>query len=211
MHKESYLKSKKQVAKWMRRLYEKGLTTSLGGNISCRLDENHIAITASETDKGRIKAEQIAVVTIKGQVVEPAVKISSETGMHLAIYKQRPDVEFIVHAHPPLGSLFAVIKRKLNTTLLAEAYTLISRLAVADYAAPGTEQLAVNVTKCAKNADVILMANHGVLAVGDTLLKAFDRIEVLENAAKMTVLTGLMNDKCELTAAQLAELDKLFG
>ncbi len=211
MHKEAYLKSKKQVAKWMRRLYEKGLTTCLGGNISCRLDDNHIAITASETDKGKIKDVDVAVVSMDGLVIEPLVKISMETGMHLAIYKQRPDVKAIVHAHPPFGSLFSVLEQKINTKLLAEAYTIIGTPLVASYAAPGSEQLAANVAECAQNTNVVLMANHGVLAVGNTLLKAFDRIEVLENAAKMTVLTSLMGDKRELTSAQLAELDKLFG
>jgi len=210
MHKESYLKSKKQVAKWMRRLYDKGLTTSLGGNISCRLDEHHVAITASETDKGRLKSEQIAIVTMEGQVVEPAVKISMETVMHLAIYKQRPDIKAIVHAHPPMGSLFAVMKQTVNTSLLAEAYTIIGNCSVAAYAPPGSDQLAENTAVAAKETDVVLMANHGVLAVGETLLQAFDRIEVLENAAKMTVLTKLLNDKSELSPAQLSELKTLF-
>jgi len=210
MHKESYLKSKKHVAKWMRRLYDKGLTTSLGGNISCRLDDEHIAITASETDKGKIKDVDIAVVTMTGVVVEPLVKISMETALHLAVYKQRPDVKAIVHAHPPMGSLFSVLKQGLNTKLLAEAYSIIGQPAVAEYAAPGSEQLAINVANSVKDANVVLMANHGVLAVGDSLLKAFDRIEVLENAAKMTMMTTLMNDKRELSAAQLLELDQLF-
>ena len=211
MHKECYLKHKKQVAKWMRRLYDKGLTTSLGGNISYRLDEHHIAITASETDKGRIKAEQIAVVTMSGQVVEPAVKISMETAMHIAIYKQRSDVKCIVHAHPPLGSVFATMQQELNTSLLAEAYTIIGCPAVAEYATPGSEQLAINVAKSAKESNVVLMANHGVLAVGESLLKAFDRIEVLENAAKMTLITQLLNDKQELTKDQFNDLDRLFS
>ncbi|MCG8578479.1 MAG: class II aldolase/adducin family protein [Bacteroidales bacterium] len=210
MHKEAYLKSKKEVAKWMRRLYKKGLTTSLGGNISLRIDDNHIAITASETDKGRIKASEIAIVAMDGQLLDSSNRVSMETGMHLAIYNERPDVKAIVHAHAPMGSLFAATNQTINTTLLAEAYTIIGYPQKADYAAPGSDELAANVAKVSQNTNVILMENHGVLAVGVSLLQAFDRIEVLENAAKMTCLTTLLNDKCALSENQLAELKSLF-
>jgi L-fuculose-phosphate aldolase len=210
MHKEAYLKSKKEVAKWMRRLYKKGLTTSLGGNISLRVDDNHIATTASETDKGRIKAREIAIVTMDGQVIDSSNKVSMETGMHLAIFKKRPDVRAIVHAHSPMGSLFVVTNQEVNTKLLAEAYTIIGNPQRAGYSAPGSERLASNVAEAISQANVVLMANHGVLAVGTSLLQAFDRIEVLENAAKMTAMTTLLDDKLELNEDKLAELKTLF-
>ncbi|WP_439184973.1 class II aldolase/adducin family protein [Carboxylicivirga taeanensis] len=210
MHKESYLKSKKEVAKWMRRLYKKGLTTSLGGNISLRLDANHIAITASATDKGQIRSKGIAIVSMDGQVVDAQLKVSMETGMHLAVYKSRPDVQAVVHAHAPMGSLFATTSHRINTHLLAEAYAIIGEPCTAGYAAPGSDLLAANVAAACAQANVVLMANHGILALGDTLLQAFDRVEVLENAAKMTVLTSLLGDKSELNQAQLNELKALF-
>lgn len=211
MHKESYLKDKKKVAKWMRRLYKKGLTTSLGGNISLRLDENHIAITASGVDKGRIKDDEIAIVTMDGVVVEPHVDISMETGMHLAIYKKRPDVNAIVHAHAPMGSLFTATKKTINTSLLAEAFDIVGKPQLAGYAPPGSKQLAENVANTIEKTNVVLMENHGVIAVGASILQAFDRIEVLENAAKMTVLTSLLNDQKQLSAEQLSELCELLG
>ncbi|WP_430813096.1 class II aldolase/adducin family protein [Carboxylicivirga sp. RSCT41] len=211
MHKEAYLKSKKEVAKWMRRLYKKGLTTSLGGNISLRFDDNHIAITASETDKGRIKASEIAIVSMDGDLLDSTNRVSMETGMHLAIYKERPDVQAIVHAHAPMGSLYATTNQTINTTLLAEAYTIIGYPKKAAYAAPGSDKLAGNVAKASSNANVILMENHGVLAVGKSLLQAFDRIEVLENAAKMTALTTLLKDQKALNEQQLTELKSLFA
>lgn len=211
MHKESYLKNKKDVARWMRRLYKQGLTTSLGGNISLRLDEHHIAITASETDKGRIKSSEIAVVNMEGVCMDSSLKVSMETGMHLAIYKARPDVNAIVHAHAPMSSTYTAMTQNINTTLLAEAYTILTKPCTADYAAPGSEMLANNVAEASRLSNVILMANHGVLAVGSTMLKAFDRIEVLENAAKMSLITTLLNDKKELNTSQLSQLKELFG
>ncbi|MCT4590885.1 MAG: class II aldolase/adducin family protein [Carboxylicivirga sp.] len=211
MPEEIYLKYKKQVAKWMRRLYKKGLTTSLGGNISMRVDDQHIAITASETDKGRIKSSEIAIVTLDGQCLDDCLKVSIETGMHLAIYKARPDVDVVLHAHAPMASLFTATKQSINTALLAEAYTILGNTAYAEYAAPGSENLANNVANACRDANVVLMANHGVLAVGSSLLKAFDRIEVLENAAKMTALTSLLDDKRELNNVQIQQLRDLFG
>ncbi|WP_430810449.1 MULTISPECIES: class II aldolase/adducin family protein [unclassified Carboxylicivirga] len=211
MHKEAYIKCKKEVAAWMRRLYKKGLTTTLGGNISLRIDESLIAITASASDKGRIKAAHVAIVGADGQCKDEGLTVSMETGMHLAVYRARPDVKAIVHAHAPMGSLFAVIEQSLNTNLLAEAHVILGVPCKAAYAAPGSEQLAANVADASKAANVIIMANHGVLAVGSNLMEAFDRIEVLENAAKMTVLTTLLKDKCELSINQLAELKALLG
>ncbi|TRX71742.1 class II aldolase/adducin family protein [Carboxylicivirga sp. M1479] len=211
MHKESWIKDKKEVAKWMRRLYKKGLTTSLGGNISMRLDDDLIGITASETDKGKIKAKGIAIVTMQGKVVDSSLKVSMETGMHLAIYKTRPDVKAIVHAHAPMGSLFVAMDREVNTHLLAEAYTILGQPGMAEYGAPGSKKLADKVALVSKTSNVILMKNHGVLAVGSSMLQAFDRIEVLENAAKMTVLTSMLNNKDELNNDQIAELKNLFG
>lgn len=185
---------KKDVAKWMRRLYAKGLTTSLGGNISLRLKDGSVAITASEVDKGDITPEQIAIVDEHGVCVDTSLKISMETRMHLAIYQTRPDVNAIVHAHAVYASTFAAMEQGINTHLLAEAYNIVGDPSKAGYALPGSERLANMVAGAVMKSNVVLMENHGVLAVGSSLLQAFDRIEVLENAAKMTIVTRLLKD-----------------
>jgi len=203
METSSYLPYKKDVAKWMRRLYKKGLTTSLGGNISVRINENLIAITSSETDKGKIKAREIAIVDMHGECIDEGLRVSMETEMHLALYRDNADVHAIVHAHPVLSSAFTAMSKTINTRLLAEAYSIVGEPVKASYALPGSGQLAQNVSEAARRGKVILMENHGVLATGESLLKAFDRIEVLENAAKMTVLTQLMGEENNLTSDQL--------
>lgn len=206
----NYLSQRKQVAKWMRRLYKKGLTTSLGGNISMTCMDGHLLITPSATDKGRIKGEGIALVSPTGVNLTPALKMSMETGMHQAIYQVREDVKAIVHAHSFYASTFAALSSPINTHLLAEAYTILGEPAYADYGLPGSESLASGVATATKNSNVVIMKNHGVLAVGENLLQAFDRIEVLENAAKMTLLTRLLSQKQELTNPQLNELKLHF-
>jgi len=202
----NYLSQRKHVAKWMRRLYKKGLTTSLGGNISMICSDGHLLITPSAADKGRIKGEGIALLSPSGVNLTPTLKISMETGMHQAIYQLRTDVKAIVHAHSFYGSTFAALSAPINTHLLAEAYAILGEPAYAEYGLPGSERLAFEVASATKRSNVVIMKNHGVLAVGENLLQAFDRIEVLENAAKMTIMTHLLAQKMELTDSQLEEL-----
>jgi len=200
---------KKDVAYFMRRLYDRFLTTASGGNISLKVSEQNVLITPAALDKGIISTEQIAVVSMDGKCLTPYLKPSIETSMHLEIYKKRNDVRAVVHAHPVYASLFTTINRKVNTNLIAEARYMLGEPLVAEYALMGTNELAQLVAEASVKSNVILLKNHGVLAVGLTLLEAFDRMEVLENCAKMTFLTELLQEKQEMTPEQLAAIDAL--
>ena len=101
-----YEKERELVAAFMRRLYRQFLTTTSGGNISCRLPDGNIAVTASQSDKANQQAETVGVVTPDGETLTPELKLSIETGLHLAIYRVRPDVGAIVHAHPVTATFF---------------------------------------------------------------------------------------------------------
>ena len=109
-----YRKQKKEVAYFMRRLYKKSLTTSLGGNISMKSDNGIVFITPSGIDKGKIKWNQICVLSESGENLTTECKVSIETAMHLAIYKNRPDIKAIVHAHPPVSSTFTALEKEIN-------------------------------------------------------------------------------------------------
>ena len=199
--------AREELAYFMRRLYERGLTTCSGGNLSVRLDENHVIITPSALDKGRLTADQIGLLTMKGENLTPRLKPSIETQMHLQVYTARSDVTAIVHAHPVMATSFSATHARIDTKLTAEAYAVLGVPAFAEYALMGTQGLADKVCEAAKGADVVVMENHGILTVGPTLLKAFDRLEVLEAAAKMTIITTLMNAASPLTRLRLEELD----
>ncbi len=200
---------KSDVAYFMRRLYDRFLTTASGGNVSLKVSEQHVLITPSALDKGIISAEQIAVVSMEGENLTKKYKPSIETSMHLEIYKQRNDVRAVVHAHPVYASLFTTISRKVNTALIAEARYMLGEPAVAEYALMGSKELAQVVAEASLKSNVIMLKNHGVLAVGLTLLEAFDRMEVLENCAKMTFLTELLQEKQEMTPEQIAAIDAM--
>jgi len=204
--------TKQAVADCMNRLYARHLTTLSGGNVSTRGEDDLIQITPSGTDKGHMSGDQIAAVGLDGKNHTPSLKPSSELPMHLSIYQRYPDVRAIAHAHPAMASVFTVIDRPLNTSLLEEAYLVIGASASADYARTGTQTLADAVTSAlGEGASCVLMRNHGVLAIGDTLLQAFNRIEVLEQLAKVTFFANVLGGGQGLTAKQCAALDRSMG
>lgn len=201
---------KKDIAYFMRRLYRQQLTTSSGGNISAR-GENSVFITPSGIDKARINTEQIGEVAFDGQLIESAHPLSMETAMHLAIYETREDVMAIVHAHPVYATAFASSSQTLDSHLTSEGRYVIGHVAKADYALMGTHALADVVSKAAENSNVILMENHGIIAVGKTLLEAFDRLEVMEFTAKMNFITQNLNMHKPLSKDQLKEIDNMHS
>lgn len=204
---DSCLESREELAYFMRRLYENGLTTCSGGNLSVRIGDGHVIITPSALDKGRITADQIGLLSMDGENLTPSLKSSIETQMHLLVYMTRPDVKAIVHAHPVMATSFAAMTVDINTKLTAEAYAVLGVPAKASYALMGTQGLAELVAAAVASSNVIVMENHGILTVGPTLLKAFDRLEVLEAAAKMTILTTLMQRVSPINGERIAELD----
>jgi L-fuculose-phosphate aldolase len=208
--KDQYKSQRKDVARFMRRLYRKGLTTTSGGNISLRLSDEIIIITPSATDKGRMRWKEVGVVNISGVNLTPALKPSMEIEMHLSIYRKKKEVLAIVHAHPVYASLFTAIKAKINTSLTAEARAILGKPLFVKYAVMGSQALAEIAAENVLKSDILLLENHGILTTGTNLLQAFDKIEVLENAAKMTLLTELTGKKKPLDKTRILELERLF-
>lgn len=201
-----YYAEREEVAYFMRRLYDKNLTTCSGGNVSQKINKDIICITPSGLDKGRITPEQIGVITLKGENLTPELKPSIETSMHIAVHNMRPEMKAVVHAHPVTASSFTASEKKINTALIAESAVILGTPIFTQYAIQGSEELAKIVSAATAKGNIILMSNHGVLTVGETLLKAFDRIEVLEASAKITLYTELLGPKHALSDSQLREL-----
>jgi L-fuculose-phosphate aldolase len=200
-----------EIAYFMCRLYQQGLTTTSGGNISARYGEN-ILITPSATDKGRMKGSEIGMLNMDCGIVGAEFKPTIESRMHLEIYKRRPDVKAIVHAHPVTASAFAASSHPIGTKYLAESLVILGDIAYAPYARMGSNELAEVVGDAAEKSNCIVMRNHGVIALGDNLLQAFDRLEVMENAAKITLICqgALAGDSVELSNEQVQELKAEF-
>ncbi|MGQ9619689.1 MAG: class II aldolase/adducin family protein [Bacteroidales bacterium] len=206
---DRYKSERKEVARFMRRLYKHGLTTTSGGNISLMVSEKHIVITPSATDKGRMKWKEVAIVDLNGESKISELRPSIETGMHLEIYRRRGKGA-IIHAHPVFATTFTALREKIDTTLTAEACAILGEPLFVPYALMGSENLAEITGEYIFKSDILLLENHGVLTFASTLLQAFDMIEVLETAAKMTVITRIMGKKRPLSKVKIDEIKNLF-
>jgi len=210
MKDHKYKIQRKEVARFMRRLYKKGLTTTSGGNISLKISEEHILITPSATDKGRMKWKEVGIMSMMGENLTPELKPSIEKDLHLNIYKKNTEVTAIIHAHPVFATSFTATRCTINTGLTAEARAICGEPRFVPYALMGSADLAQVTAEHSSEADVLLLENHGILTTGKTLLSAFDKLEVLENAAKMTLIVELTGKKKGLSPSRLRELDRLF-
>ncbi len=206
---------KEEIAYFMSRLYSQGLTTTSGGNISALCDDGTVLITPSASDKGRMKGNEIGRMDLDGNIIGSVFKPSIETRMHLGIYKRRPDVKAVVHAHPVHASAFAATTARINARYLAESYAILGEIAYADYFCMGSDELATEVAEKVKSSEnyCVVMRNHGALAVGGNLLQAFDRLEVLEAAARISMMASSCFRECavELDDAALGDIDRLMG
>jgi L-fuculose-phosphate aldolase len=207
---QKYRKKRKEIARFMRRLYRHGLTTTSGGNISMLLDDGIILITPSATDKGRMKWKEVGIMSVYGKNLTPELKPSIEYALHTNIYKRNKDVRAIVHAHPVFASSFTAMKAEINTSLTAEARAICGEPRIVPYALMGTEELAEVVAQNTTDADVLLLENHGIVTTGSNLLQAFDKLEVLENAAKMTLIVEMTGKKKALGKARINQIDNIF-
>lgn len=208
---EKLLPQREEVAYFMRRLYNKNLTTCSGGNISLRGPDNIILITPSALDKGELQPDQVVLVTLDGENLTPRYKPTIEVDLHTAIFRRRPEVGAVVHAHPVFATAFACMDMEILANLTNETYLLLREIVQAPFASPGTKELAELVADAMVTANVGLMKNHGAITLGATMLKAFDLMEVTELAAKMTFIAKTLNacrplERCDIDSMRAAGL-----
>lgn len=169
------------------RLHGRGLIAGQDGNVSVRLGRDRILVTPAGMSKVDVRARDLVEVTLDGAMrgKRGALRPSSELAVHLAIYRGRPDVGAIVHAHPPTATGFAVAGETLPENVLPELVYSVGPVALVPFAPPGTQALADGFTPWLAGHDAWLMANHGAVTAGPTLLVAHQRMESLEHAARI--------------------------
>src|SRR5215468_2546625 len=155
-----------QIVRYGRMLHERGFVAATDGNLSVRLGENRILSTPTCMSKGAMRASDLVIVDMEGRVVSGKRNVSSEIGMHLLIYRLRPDVKGIVHAHPTTATGFAAAGIALNQPLVCEVVIGLGQIPLAPYGTPGTPELARTLEGLIPEYDAILMANHGVVTYG---------------------------------------------
>ncbi|HZU21344.1 MAG TPA: class II aldolase/adducin family protein, partial [Terriglobales bacterium] len=142
----------------------------------------------------------------RGAIVEGERNVSSEIGMHLLIYRLRPDVRAVVHAHPPTATGFAAAGMALDQPLVSEVVINLGAIPLALYGTPGTPELAASIEPLVPVHDAILLANHGAVTYGRDLLNAFMKMETVEHFARIALTAHLLGRQCPLTAEQISRL-----
>jgi|SRR5579863_1843371 len=188
-------------------VFDKGWVAANDGNISIRLDDGRILCTCTNVCKGMMKAEDLIICDAIGNKLEGSRGTTSEIAMHLTIYRMRPDIRSVVHAHPPVATGFAVAGRSLNLALLPEVVIGLGIVPLADYGLPGTPALTEGMLQYIPKYDAILMANHGCVSYGDDVHQAFFRMETVEHFARITLVAELLGGPKVLPRI---EVQKLF-
>lgn len=189
-----------------RRIYTRGYAASNDGNISARLDTKRILITSTGISKGFMKAGDLVVVDMNGRVVTGGKKPSSEIILHLQIYKARPDVNSVCHAHPPYATGFAVAGIPLDEYVLPEVIITLGTIPLVPYGTTGTEEFSAPLLPLLPGYDAFLLANHGALTLGTDVFKAYYKMETLEHFARITFISRSLGNVNILNDEQVHKL-----
>lgn len=192
-----------QLVMIMNRIYSYGMTTTSGGNLSIQDENGDIWITPSGIDKGSLTRQDIILVKPDGQIVG-IHKPSVELPFHRYIYKIRPDLKAIVHAHPPTLVAFSLARKVPNTRLVPNASLVCGNVAMAKYDVPGSEQLGANIAeKFAEGYNTVLMENHGVVCGAQNLFRAFMAFETLDFCGRLEIDANKIGTPRSLTPEQI--------
>ena len=186
-------------------LYERSYVVSSDGNVSIRLDENRVIATPTMTCKGRMTEDCLAITDMDGKPLNDR-KASSELAMHLLIYKMRPDIKAVCHAHPPHGTAFAVAGLAIDAPILSEVILTLGCVPLTGYGTPSTNELTDAMIPFVTHHNALLMANHGAVAYGRDLWEAFDRLETLEHTAKISILSRALGGPKDLPLDAIEKL-----
>jgi L-fuculose-phosphate aldolase len=208
-------KHREEIVRYGRMLHERGFVAAMDGNLSVRLDDERILVTPTCLSKGAMRPADMVIVDLEGERVAGRRNVTSEIGMHLLVYRMRPDIQAIVHAHPPTATGFAAAGVPLNEPLVCEVVMGLGSIPLARYGTPGTSELAQTLEPYVPHYDAILMSNHGVVTYGDTLEHAYMKMETVEHFAQIALVTHLLGRQQPLKQGEIEKLmlarTKYFG
>jgi L-fuculose-phosphate aldolase len=192
-----------------RRVWLRNFVAANEGNFSFRIDEDRVLSTPTLQSKGFLKPEDIVTLDMQGRQTGGVKKPTSEVMMHLEIYRQRPDVRAVIHAHPPCATAFAVVQNPLPKCVLPEVEIFVGEIPIAEYATPGTPELAESIKPFLKDYCAFLLANHGALTIGKDIEDAYYKMEIVEEYCRVLLYARQLDGYTQLGEGKLAELLKL--
>ncbi|OFW56099.1 MAG: hypothetical protein A2Y75_00825 [Candidatus Solincola sediminis] len=188
------------------RVWQRGMASANSGNLSLRLEDGNILITPTLVSKGFMKPEQLLLMNPAGEVLAGDGYPTSETPMHLRLYKEREAIGAVVHGHPPVSTAFAVAGKALDLHLVPEAVVFLGDVPLVPFNMPGSPELADAIVPYLEKYDAVLLENHGVLCWGSNLEQAYHRLETVEFCATVTLTAKLLGGARELPVEPLRNL-----
>ena len=179
---------RKEICEVGRRVYQRGYVAANDGNISVRMEADRVLCTPTGVSKGYLGEHMLAICDMDGEQIAGSMKISSEIRMHLEIYKLRSDVNSVVHAHPPTATGFAVAGIELTQCVLPEVIVSLGGIPLAAYGTPGGPDIVEPMKPLLRQYDAVLMANHGVVTLGQHVMDAHFKMETVEHFAKIALV-----------------------
>jgi L-fuculose-phosphate aldolase len=198
--------SRRDLARFGKMLHEQGYVAATDGNLSVRLDDQRILITPTCVSKGMMRPQDMVIVGLDGRKLNGASNPSSEIAMHLTIYRMRPDIGAVVHAHPCTATGFASAGMALDEPLCSEVVITLGSVPLAPYATTGSMELSDSLRPYIPYHDAILMANHGVVTYGEDLCRAYMRMEAVEHYARIVLTARLLGSAQSIDSRELEKL-----
>ena len=205
---------KQEICEVGHRLYNHGFVAANDGNISVKLNDNEFYCTPTGVSKGSLTPDMIIKIDAEGNKLEGTLNPSSEIKMHLRVFRERPDVNAVVHAHPPVATAFTVAGIPLDRYILPEAVLTIGDVPTCAYATPSTMEIPDSLMPYIQQYDAFMLKNHGALTVGNTLTRAFFTMEEVEFNAKImkyAMELGRIEEISEEKMYELMDLRARFG
>ena len=195
-----------ELVRFGKMLHTQGFVSACDGNLSVRLDAERVMVTPTGVSKCMMSPEDMVIVDTSGNKLNGSCNPTSEIAMHLTIYKVRPDVKAVVHAHPCTATAFASSGIALDEPLCSEIVITLGSVPLAPYATPGTNELSDSLRPFIPRHDAILMANHGVVTYAADLLHAYMKMEAVEHYAKIVLATRQLGCRKTLAENDLGKL-----
>jgi L-fuculose-phosphate aldolase len=193
-----------------RLMWERGYIAATDGNLSARLGRDRILVTPSGMSKGFLSVDDMVLLRPDGATVASyrgqGQRASSEMAMHLEVYRQRSDVNAVVHAHPPLATAFSIAGVSLARCVIPEVIVTLGGIPTTEYATPGTGEVPETIRQAIRDYDALVMAHHGSLTVGGTLWEAYLRLEKVEHTAEITLAAHQLGRVQTLSSEAVAAL-----
>lgn len=187
-------KCKQDICEIGRRMYARELVAANDGNISIKVEENKLLITPTMMSKGYMVEDDIILIDYEGNVLMGSKKPSSEYLLHTTVYKNRQDINAIVHAHPVTVSAFAICSRPVDMRYMPEAIMSLGVFPVAEYARPGTKELAQSIMPYINDHNGCILANHGAVSWAKDIYSAYYIMEQLEFYCKTSLIAEHMGN-----------------